>query len=91
VSTVSNARRKSPSHSAPPPAPRQLDRVGKHLIAAHIDREAYRDFKRLGADQLKTTDALVHEALALLFAAHNRPVPPTIARKLEKLGVSKPR
>ena len=90
---MSNARRKSPSRPASPPAPRQLDRVGKHLIAAHIDREAYRDFKRLGADQLKTTDALVHEALALLFAAHDRPVPTTIARKLEKLGVSvlKPR
>jgi hypothetical protein len=29
----------------------------------------------------------------LLFAAHDRPVPPTIIRKLEKLGVSilKPR
>jgi hypothetical protein len=90
---VSNVRRRSPPPTVSQPSPRQQDRVGKHLIAAHIDREAYRDFKRLGADQLKTTDALVHEALALLFAAHNRPVPATIARKLEKLGVAilKPR
>ena len=90
---MSNVRRRSSTSTPSQPLPRQQDRVGKHLIAAHIDREAYRDFKRLAADQLKTTDALVHEALALLFAAHDRPVPPTIIRKLEKLGVSilKPR
>jgi hypothetical protein len=84
---MSSVRRRSSSQSPSRPAPRQQDRVGKHLVAAHIDREAYREFKRLGADQLKTTDAMVHEALALLFAAYDRPVPPTIARKLEKLGV----
>lgn len=78
-------RRTQPSSRSPQ---RQQDRVGKHLVAAHIDREAYREFKRLGADQLKTTDAMVHEALALLFAAYNRPVPPTIISRLQKLGVS---
>jgi hypothetical protein len=85
---MSGVRRKSTSPTSSRPLPRQQDRIGKHLVAAHIDREAYREFKRLGADQLKTTDAMLHEALALLFAAYNRPVPPTIVRKLEKLGVT---
>jgi len=84
---MSSVRRRSPSQPSSRPAQRQQDRIGKHLVAAHIDREAYREFKRLGADQLKTTDAMLHEALALLFAAYSRPIPPTIARKLEKLGV----
>ena len=84
---MSSVRRRSSSSPVARPSQRQQDRIGKHLVAAHIDREAYREFKRLGADQLKTTDAMLHEALALLFAAYDRPVPPTIARKLEKLGV----
>jgi hypothetical protein len=73
--------------SAPMSAQRQ-DRANKHVVAAHIETEAYKDFKRLGVDMLKTTDALLHEALALLFVRHDRPVPPSILRKLKDLGIS---
>jgi hypothetical protein len=64
------------------------DRAGKRIVAAHIEAEAYKAFKTLGAELTMSTDILVHHALALLFAMHHRPVPPSIARKLRKRGIS---
>jgi hypothetical protein len=59
-------------------------RAGKHIIAAHIETNAFRDFKVLAAQQLKSTDAMVHEALALLYEKYKQPVPPAIKQKLEQ-------
>ena len=67
---------------------RRTDRVDKHNVSAHVETAAYREFKLLAAEQLKTTDALVHEALALLFGKYGRPVPPPIAKKLKRLGIA---
>jgi hypothetical protein len=63
------------------------DRAGKRLVAAHIATEAVNELRILGEQQHKTTDALVHEAIALLFRKHNQPVPPAIFRKLRDLGI----
>jgi hypothetical protein len=69
-------------------SPRRPDRADKHVVAAHLETDAYRQFKRLGADQLKTTDAMVNEAIALLFKKYRRPIPTPISRKLKKLGIA---
>jgi hypothetical protein len=63
------------------------DRAGKQLVAAHVPTEAVSELKRLGHDQKKSTDALVHEAIALLFRRHNRLVPVSISNKLKHLGI----
>jgi hypothetical protein len=64
------------------------DRAGKRTLAAHVPTEAFLELKRLGQDQKKTTDAMVHEALALLLQRHNRPLPSSLSDRLKKLGVS---
>jgi hypothetical protein len=64
------------------------DREGKCVVAAHVEGEAHEEFKRLAADLRRSTDAMVHHALALLFITHKRPVPTAIAKKLRKLGIS---
>ena len=61
----------------------------KHIVAAHVDLDAYRDFKLLAAEQLKSTDAMVHEAIALLFQKYHRPVPAAIKHKLQTLGMKR--
>lgn len=63
------------------------DRANTHLVAAHVDTDAYREFKILAAEELRTTDAMVHEAIALLFAKYKKPIPPPISRKLKQLGI----
>lgn len=67
----------------------RLDRVNKHLLATHFETEIYRDFKVLAAEQLQTTDALLHEAVALLLAAYKRPLRDSLLRKLKAAGLSK--
>jgi hypothetical protein len=49
------------------------DRKGKRTIAGHVEEEIYREFKMLAAEELMTTDALVHEALELLFLYRREP------------------
>jgi hypothetical protein len=66
------------------------DRAGKRTLAAHVASEVFSEFKHLGEDQNKTTDAMIHEAVALLFQRHNRPVPPAVLKKLQKLGIPLP-
>jgi hypothetical protein len=63
------------------------DRAGKRVVAAHVATEAVKELRILGEQQHMTTDALMHEAIALLFRKHNRPVPPAIFRKLRELGI----
>jgi hypothetical protein len=58
-----------------------------HTISAHFDVDTYRAFKMLGAQQCKTTNALLNEALALLFSKHRQDVPPKVREKLGKLGI----
>jgi hypothetical protein len=63
------------------------DRANKRTVAAHVSVEAVNELKRLAHDQSKTTDALIHEAIALLFQRHKRGVPPSLSNKLKQLGI----
>jgi hypothetical protein len=63
------------------------DRAGKSVVAAHVATEAVSELRGLAKEQRTTTDALVHEAIALLFRKHNRPIPSSITKKLQKLGI----
>lgn len=58
-----------------------------HTISAHFDVDTYRAFKMLGAMHCKTTNALLNEAIALLFEKHRCDVPPKVRQKLQKLGI----
>lgn len=60
------------------------------MIAAHVDADAFKEIKHLAADLDANTDLLVHEAFALLFARHGRPVPAAIKEKLARHGVGSP-
>jgi hypothetical protein len=64
------------------------DRKGKRTLVAHVELELYRHFKILTAAQLATTDAMMHEALYLLFERYNELE--TLRRKLAELSTVDP-
>jgi hypothetical protein len=58
-----------------------------HLIGAHFNEDVYRAFRRLAAEQLKTHDAILTEALVLYFALRGPGVPSALRLKAQKLGL----
>jgi len=50
------------------------DRVGQRLVAAHVDGDTFKSFKILCAEQGATTQAMVSEALELLFRKYHKPI-----------------
>jgi hypothetical protein len=59
-----------------------------HLIGAHFNEDVYRAFRRLAADQLKTHDAILTEALVLYFAQRGPGVPSGLRAKAQRLGLT---
>jgi hypothetical protein len=47
--------------------PRSPTRVGKRVVTIYLDELAWRQLKMLGLDENKTTQALVEDALNMLF------------------------
>jgi hypothetical protein len=52
----------------------RADRDGQRLIAAHFDGDTFKTFKILSAEQGATTQAMVSEAIELLFRKYHKPV-----------------
>ncbi len=50
------------------------DRNGQRLIAAHFDGDTFKSFKILCAEQGATTQAMVSEAMELLFRKYHKPI-----------------
>lgn len=68
-------------------SPRRSDRTDKKNIAVHVQREVARDFKVMAAEQSKTIDALMHEALAGLFVMYGKKPPDMLLQKLSDDGL----
>lgn len=52
----------------------RTDREGQRLIAAYFDAEIFKSFKILCAEQGATTQAMVSEAMELLFKKYHKPI-----------------
>jgi len=50
------------------------DRAGQRLVAAHFDADTFKSFKILCAEQGATTQAMVSEAIELLFRKYHKPI-----------------
>lgn len=50
------------------------DREGQRLIAAHFDGDTFKSFKILCAEEGATTQAMVSEAIELLFKKYHKPI-----------------
>ena len=50
------------------------DRAGQRLIAGYVDPDTFKSFKILSAEQGATTQAMVSEAIQLLFRKYHKPV-----------------
>lgn len=50
------------------------DREGQRLVAAHFDADTFKSFKILCAEQGATTQAMVGEAMELLFRKYHKPI-----------------
>jgi hypothetical protein len=68
-------------------AQRRSDRSDKKNLAVHVQRDIARDFKVMAAEQSKTTDALMHEALAGLFVMYGKKPPEKLLKKLSDDGL----
>jgi len=55
------------------------DRNGQRLIAAHFDAGTFKSFKILCAEQGATTQAMVSEAMELLFKKYHKPITPPLS------------
>lgn len=90
-------RRGSPGPAAPAPAtaaeeeeaparkPTQASRVGMRAITVHFPPEVRRQLRVLAAEQDRTMEDVVGEALNLLFAAYGKAeIAPTRARHPEE-------
>ena len=72
-----------------PKEPRkQVAHAETRYISAHVDPEIYLAFKELAKASELTTEALMIQALDLLFKRHSRPVPPALRRKMREFGLS---
>jgi hypothetical protein len=56
------------------PKRERTDRIGQRLIAAHVDAETFKSFKILCAEEGATTQAMVSEAMELLFRKYHKPI-----------------
>ena len=70
----------------PDKGPRQ-DRQGKHLLGFHADKSTFKAVKILAVKELKTVDAIMNQAVALVLDKHKQPVPPACRRKLKQSGL----
>jgi hypothetical protein len=50
------------------------DRAGQRLVAAHFDGDTFKSFKILCAEEGATTQAMVSEAMELLFRKYHKPI-----------------
>ena len=50
------------------------DRAGQRLIAAHVDGDTFKSFKILCAEEGATTQAMVSEAVEMLFQKYHKPI-----------------
>lgn len=50
------------------------DRAGQRLVAAHFDADTFKSFKILCAEEGATTQAMVSEAMELLFRKYHKPI-----------------
>ena len=57
------------------------------LFAAHVQKSVVRAFKIVAAEELLTSEALIHEALATLLASYGKPLPEELEQKLQEDGV----
>jgi hypothetical protein len=62
-----------PDAAPPAPAAKARTRQGKKLIAAPVDRSAHRQLKMLAAEQERSAEELIREALRDLFAKYGKP------------------
>ena len=58
------------------------DRAGQRLIAAHFDGDTFKNFKILCAEQGATTQAMVSEAIELLFRKYHKPITPLLTAQV---------
>ena len=63
------------------PARPRPDRAGQRLVAGHIDGDTFKSFKILCAEQGATTQAMVSEAIELLFKKYNKPINAKLAEQ----------
>jgi hypothetical protein len=61
----------SKTHQTGTKGTRRADRRELRTIVVHVEKDIFRAFKILCAEELATTDALMHEALELLFLSRN--------------------
>jgi len=62
------------------------DREGQRLIAAHVDGDTFKSFKILCAEQGATTQAMVSEAIELLFTKYHKPITAQLAEQGKARG-----
>ncbi len=60
------------------------DRVGQRLIAGHVDGDTFKSFKILCAEQGATTQAMVSEAIELLFRKYHKPITPQLTEQAQQ-------
>ena len=73
-------RSRAPRHSRP-------DRDGTVLLAAHVQKSVVRAFKIVAAEEFRTSEALIHEALANLLVSYGKALPVELKQKLRRDGV----
>jgi len=61
------------------------DRAGQRLIAGYVDPETFKSFKILSAEQGATTQAMVSQAIELLFKKYHKPVTEQLAEQARGL------
>ena len=66
-------QRKSPPAPSPDPDSRPAGRAGRKLVAGHFDPRVARKLKVLAAEEEATVQALLEEALDLLFVKRGMP------------------
>ncbi len=57
------------------------DRAGQRLIAGYVDPDTFKSFKILSAEQGATTQAMVSQAIELLFKKYHKPITEQLAEQ----------
>jgi hypothetical protein len=78
IKAASEASAAPATHTSPPPAEPERkanrpDREGKSLVAAHVNKHAAKQLRMLAVEHDTTVQALVVEALNLLFKNYGKP------------------
>jgi hypothetical protein len=87
VGTSAKSRSLSHPKNRSPERPKRTDRNGKRMVGTHVENNIVKVFKMIGAEQLKTTDSLLHEALAGLIISYGHKVPEALVEKLRDDGL----